>query len=507
MISARRVLLIGLDAYDPDLLQRWAADGALPTFRRLLACSLFGPTTTPTGLFVGAVWPSFATGVSPARHGRYCYRQLAAGTYRDVFVHPDAVIGDPFWVPFSRAGRRVVTVDIPKIAPARGCDARQVIDWESHDRDFAPPVSHPKGLIREITRSFGYDPVGDCDRHGHSAEEFGELVGRLVRRAEAKTALAEHLIAARDWDLLAVVFAESHCVGHQCWHIHDPSHPRHDGALAAAVGDPVRTVYAALDAAVGRLLAAAGEDTTVIVLASHGMGPHYDASFLLDEILARLDGAEPLADRGGESLAPLRRLWRSLPEPAARILRPLRRTLGARLESRRVVRQRRGRTFFAVPNNDAWGAVRLNVCGREPLGRVAPGAELDAVCERLERDLRELMNVATGEPLVRDVVRADRLFSGPAAGGLPDLLIEWNRSAPISVVSSPGIGTVRGEYRGIRTGDHHGDGMFFATCPDLPAGRHGRPVSVMDFAPTLARLLGIDGVAFEGTPIEGLSRP
>jgi predicted AlkP superfamily phosphohydrolase/phosphomutase len=497
--------MVGLDAYDPWLLQRWAADGTLPTFRRLLAGSLCGPTTSPTGLFVGAVWPSFATGVSPARHGRYCYRQLAAGTYRDVMVHPDSVIGDPFWVPFSRAGRRVVTIDIPKIPPARGCDARQVVDWASHDRDFDPAVSHPAGLIREIQRRFGRDPVGTCDRHGLSAAAFGGLVSGLVRRCESKGALVEHLIEADDWDLLAVVFAESHCVGHQCWHLHDPSHPRHDAAIAAAIGDPLRTVYAALDTAVGRLLAAAGEDTTVIVLASHGMGPHYDASFLLDEILARLDpGAGAAAGHDGGPLAALRRAWRLLPEPAARLLRPLRRTLGVRVESRRTARRRRGRSFFAVPNNDAWGAVRVNLRGREAHGRIAPGAELDAVSERLESELREIVNVTTGEALVRDVVRADRLFSGPRIGDLPDLLIEWNRSAPISAVSSGRIGTVRGEYHGIRTGDHHGDGMFFATGAGVAAGRSSRAVSVMDFAPTLARLLGVAGVTFEGEPIEGL---
>ena len=49
-------------------------------------------------------------------------------------------------------------------------------------------------------------------------------------------------------------------------------------------------MYEGLDRAVGRLLALAGPDTTVLVLLSHGMNAHYDATFLLDEALRRIEG-------------------------------------------------------------------------------------------------------------------------------------------------------------------------------------------------------------------------
>src|SRR4030095_8625233 len=83
------------------------------------------------------------------------------------------------------------------------------------------------------------------------------------------------------------------CVGHQCWHFHDPAHPRHDSHAAAVVGDPVRDVYVAIDAALGRVLDAIDEQTTVILYTGHGMGPKYDAQFFLDDILLRLGHAAP----------------------------------------------------------------------------------------------------------------------------------------------------------------------------------------------------------------------
>jgi hypothetical protein len=68
-----QALFIGLDAADKDLLLEWAHAGHLPHIRALLGRAAWGVTRNPLGLFVGAVWPSFYTGVSPARHGRYCY--------------------------------------------------------------------------------------------------------------------------------------------------------------------------------------------------------------------------------------------------------------------------------------------------------------------------------------------------------------------------------------------------------------------------------------------------
>jgi predicted AlkP superfamily phosphohydrolase/phosphomutase len=66
---ATRILLLEIDAGDRKLMLDWAAAGILPNLRSLLAKGLVGQTTTPPGLYVGATWPSFFTGVSPARHG------------------------------------------------------------------------------------------------------------------------------------------------------------------------------------------------------------------------------------------------------------------------------------------------------------------------------------------------------------------------------------------------------------------------------------------------------
>ncbi len=74
--------------------------------------------------------------------------------------------------------------------------------------------------------------------------------------------------------------------------------------------------------------------------------------------------------------------------------------------------------------------------------------------EELRRDLLEVVNLDTGKPIAKGVLRADKLFHGRYLDDLPDILVIWARDAPVSAVDSPKVGTVRGEYPGNRTGDH-----------------------------------------------------
>jgi len=486
--ASPKVLFLALDAMDHDLIMQWASAGILPTFRSLTERGACGVTRNPPGLYVGATWPSFFTGVSAARHGRYCYEQLVTGTYDTPRFLTTDLKRHPFWSALSAAGRRVAIFDVPKSPLARDLNGIQLMDWGTHDPDpGAPFQTWPSSLATTLTDRFGSDPVGDCNEIKRTAAGIEAFCGNLKSRIRTKTTMCKELLSQEAWDLLMAVFAESHCVGHQCWALHDDTHPSHDPALAEAVGDPIKEVYVALDAAVAELLGTTGQDTTVFVLASHGMGPHYDATFMLDEILERLD-PEPQTwtRRAGVTY---RRVWRVLRQRIPGRPRP---------QMRSPVDHQR---CFAVPNNSVHGGIRINLVGREPRGRVRRGEECDALFVELRRELLELVNLDTGQPVVRNLVRAADLYAGERLDDLPDFFVEWNREARISRVSSPRIGTIAKEFRGVRSGDHKPEGFFWVQGPGIPAGRRIAPVSVMDFAPTVAALLGVSLTAVDGEPI------
>ncbi|MDH3196801.1 MAG: alkaline phosphatase family protein, partial [Candidatus Krumholzibacteria bacterium] len=256
----RRVLFIALDAADKDTLLGWAEDGTLPSFARLLQTAACGITESPPGLFVGAVWPSFWTSMSPAVHARYCYEQLRPGTYEDVRIHPTDTKAPPFWKAIGEVGRRVVVVDVPKTHPTEGLNGIHVVDWGTHDADYPHTTTWPPELARELDARHGADAIGNCNAFNTSAELLAELRSRLLERIARKADLVLGLMDRERFDCMIASFSDAHCICHQCWHLHDSASADYDPVAAAALGDPVRDVFVALDAAVGRILERAGAE-------------------------------------------------------------------------------------------------------------------------------------------------------------------------------------------------------------------------------------------------------
>ncbi len=500
-----RVLVIGLDSVDEAIVLRMSAAGRLPTLARLLAEGAHAETINPIGFYVGALWSSFSTATSPARHGRHSPRQLVPGTYDARPLTPHEIRRPPFWLALADAGKRSAIVDVPHSRCLERAGGWQVVEWGSHDPalDFG---TWPADLADTIVTRFGRHPIHpdvahDCDVRRTTPADWAAFRAALLEGVARKADLNAFVLGANAWDLMVTVFCEGHCANHHAWHLHDPSHPRHDAAVAAAVGDVLEAVYEALDAAVARLLADAGDDTTVFVLASHGAGPHYDGSYLLDRVLRRLERARLPAHRrlARDAFA---WAWDRLPVHRQMHHPRFRDRLWRGYEALPPLNPAT-RRWFKIDNNEPYGAVRINLAGREPHGIVAP-TELDACIADLRRELLALVHVETGRPAVRQVLRTADLYRGENLDMLPDLLVEWERSVPVRGVASPTIGTLTATYADVRTGDHRDPGLLMARGPDIAPGRLA-PVPLVDLAPTIAARLGVTLPDVDGTPVAALA--
>lgn len=481
---------------------KFAAAGAMPNVAKLLASAPHTVVKNPVGFVVGGIWPSFRTGRWPGRHGRHCYVQLEVGTYDFVPVAPADIDGTHFWVDVAAADKRILAMDMPFSVAVPEAGGVQILDWGSHDRRVAyATVPEPEGAA--ILEAHGEHPVKPkCDDFAR-AERWEELRDGLVRGAATHADILLDEVARGDFDLIATVFGESHCAGHQLWKIHDTAYVDHDAQLRAELGDAFVDVYSALDAQLGRLLDAL-PDALVYLHMSHGMGAHHDGDHLLAEILRRLD--DPGARTGVRE-----RLGR-LAHRAKGLVRPLvphryRRAAYQRRRSGvadRIVEDRRTRRFFHHPNNTMYSGIRINLEGREPEGKVSR-AELDDTVSWLRAELESLVDPATGRELVTAVLRVSDLYDGPHLDELPDLVVDWNRDAPISKASSPTIGTVTGRYASTRSGDHRLDGHLFVTGPGSEGIDLGESVDLVDIAPTIAGHFGVTLDDIDGRPIPGLA--
>ena len=267
-----KIIFLGVCAANRDLLIEWANMGLLPNYKTAMQRGLTGFIESIPGFYVGTTWSSFATCVSPGRHGRHYIEQLEPGSYRlERNPKGEEILREPFWADLSRAGRTVAILDVPHTKAYEGLNGIQVVEWGAHDGDYARTVTYPPELGAEIEDRFGANPAPrSCDGK-KTAEEFADFRDRLVASAALRADLTKHFLTRSDWDLFAQVWTESHCAGHQCWHLHDKSHPLYDPDVAEFVGDPIKDVYVAIDKAIGEVLEAVDDETIVLLYTGHGM--------------------------------------------------------------------------------------------------------------------------------------------------------------------------------------------------------------------------------------------
>jgi predicted AlkP superfamily phosphohydrolase/phosphomutase len=165
-----------------------------------------------------------------------------------------------------------------------------------------------------------------------------------------------------------------------------------------------------------------------------------------------------------------------------------------RLYRNRVLSGRATRKCFALPYDEHCGAIRLNIKGREKHGKLAPGTETKSFCQWLSEELKAITIENTGEPLVKEVVMADSIFSGDRLQDLPDLFVIWNRDRPFTwrplLVKSPAIGSVEIKPT-YRTGDHTAEAMLILAGKGVHADENFADISLEDIAPTLCSMSGV----------------
>ncbi|HSM60987.1 MAG TPA: alkaline phosphatase family protein [Longimicrobiales bacterium] len=528
MPTSKRLAVLALDAAAPGLLSRWTQDGTMPHLASLTRTGLVAQTRSVEGLFVGATWPSFYTGLDPSHHGVYWLDRILPGTYRRQRCTADDLGRHPaLWEVLSARGRRVLVLDVPLARRSPDLHGVQIVEWGVHDAAFGFRTT-PASLRSRLLRDPGPHPVpSSCDAPRRSTADYRDFADRLARGAAARARLTCDLAARRPWDFLIQVFSECHCAGHQLWHFHDPDHPGWDASAVAEAGDLVRDVYRAVDEAIGRILELVDEDTAVVVTTLHGMAHACGASILLDTVLERLGAVDPPADAlPGHPAAPgprtlLGGLYGLLPAAVRGPLYALRQRANQELLGRGTpleIDPGRTRAFHVgLGLGSPVSGIRLNLRGREPAGLLEPGPEADRFTAELVRGLRALVDADTGVPVVEEVRRTADLFDGPRVAELPDLLVSWNPdhrlgsrvlgsgAGAIRRITSPRTGTLEAVNTYCRSGEHRIEGMLVARGPGITAGRLGRVVSTLDLAPTFAAMLGCSmPPPAEGRPVREL---
>jgi len=80
----KRFIVCGFDGQDPQLTDRFMAEGKLPNFEKLAKMGCYKPLKTTFPALSPVAWSSFATGTRPARHNIYDFLDRDRRTYLPV---------------------------------------------------------------------------------------------------------------------------------------------------------------------------------------------------------------------------------------------------------------------------------------------------------------------------------------------------------------------------------------------------------------------------------------
>jgi predicted AlkP superfamily phosphohydrolase/phosphomutase len=305
--------------------------------------------------------------------------------------------------------------------------------------------TYPAELEREIGE-YPLDLFGESLQPGQEDGLLRHYRKTLERHAE----VARTLLQTKRCDLFWVVFTGTDKVQHFYWRFGDPDHPDRDPVLTERFGSAIEDFWERVDRAVGELVAAAGPGTDVIVMSDHGFGGIYRelrlSRWLANEGFVHVDPGAPAAQAA----------------PRAEAIAP-----GA----------------FA-------GLLRVNREGRD-FGGIVPEGEAAGVVRRLRERLGALVDPATGEPFVERVLTREEIYRGPYAANGPDVVF-LERPGTFVGRGSPGAAELFGQPSYTFSAFHRPEGILVAAGPHFPRRTERRRYSILDVAPTIYWLFGVE---------------
>jgi predicted AlkP superfamily phosphohydrolase/phosphomutase len=498
MESQQKVLIIGLDGATWTVLTPWIEDGSLPNLARLRASGCWGELYSTIPPLTAPAWSTFLSGKNPGKHGVFHF--VALDDDPDVSVDAKAEIVDGrsikssiLWDIAAHHGRKIGAINVPMSYPPRPVNGFMVTCLLTPPN--APVFTYPPELSQELPnyvidldrfineKPFARD--GDKPRVKRTVKPSLQLMQEFREMEEERGCATLRLMRTEPWDVLMVVFTATDRMGHYLW----PYHRKQDldgSQESKELHEAIYQFYIRLDEMIGELVEQAGPEASVVVMSDHGMGPIFSKNTHWNNWLFRKGF---LSIQKSTSRTPDGVLLRlGIPrDKIGRLVRSIPMLSGSKVVQKAKTAQTAaidyvGSKAYYVRIFDPVGGIRIN----------AAGAERERLRDELIAAIKEVVDPATGKPIVRWALRREECYSGPYADSMPDIILvmhhEYGSSDRLSnysaiVTDRPTIGD---------PGGHHIEGIFIASGPEIAAQEKPLPnLKIEDVTPTVLHLMGL----------------
>jgi len=502
-----KLMVIGIDSLDPELLRRFAPH--LPNFVGLrqgspdieLRC-IFPPDSIPA-------WVSIHTGLNPAQHGLIHVFDVFETQWQDILsIDPSVFRGRTFWDYASQAGKRVLVL-FPFVAfppwEVNGLMVGRAMADRRRDGGSAWQTERElKACPPEARQQYGLPPFLKEVSGKHPGKN--NLAARTLEAHEEireKAKLGLELSASTDWDLFFIFFGSLDVVQHSLWRYMDEADPTYPGPNP--LQNLIRETYKLFDHVVGQLIDQ-HPDATVVVLSDHGHGMRPTKTVNINELLRQMG----LLEAKGHRLNPLPRAMEGLKRTVldfvhqreldywllalgrAPVVSSASKGLYMSTASIDMNRTVAYLSSFAGAKSYSHGGIEIK---RENLN----GVGYEELRDTLIEELAKIEEPDTGEKLMDWICRREELYAGPYISHFPDIVFELKGGYGVYWgIHTSLIGTAY--EHNLASGGHKKDAVFLISGTDREPVR--QKMSLMDLAPTILDLLRIKNDSdFDGKSI------
>jgi tetratricopeptide (TPR) repeat protein len=291
----RKVIFIGVDGGDWEIIKPLIAEGRLPNFKRILEEGSAGPLRSIEPLLSPLVWTSIATGRLPEDHGILNFTVVDPKTGKKVPITRLYRKTDAVWNFLGDYGRKVDIVGWLASHPAEDINGVMVTDRVGYlayadageGEGLAPGSVSPVSRAEEIagfvvkSRNVAYEEfrgVLDIDRTEFEKNKIlpfdpkNPVNNLIMLYASVRTydSIAKHLLASDRPDLLGVYFEWCDAVGHLFMAYASPRLDWVDAKDYEKFKNVMIETYVLQDRIIGDYMAKCGNETVIVIASDHG---------------------------------------------------------------------------------------------------------------------------------------------------------------------------------------------------------------------------------------------
>lgn len=473
--SADRLLIIGWDGADWEILDDLIQRGLLPNVAALLQEGVRADLMSTVPSHSWAAWSSFLTGVNPGRHGVFDFveRHPQDPTKR-IPVSSTSIRAATFLDYLSEGGQDLRIGNVPVTFPPQPLRGRMISGVAiPRGTSFVWPPEWAEELERRAPFPLnGMEPKQFRDRPQ-------DLVQEAYRFVTERSASFELLLEG-DWRVAVCVYVATDRLQHPFGAYVLPSHPDFARLCETPLARQIRDVYALLDDQIARLRSIAGPDVTVVLMSDHGFRA-VSRETTLAKLLQDLGYWYPARSRSIVSKLRRSRLIKEF--SGTRLGDKTKRTL----RTPSTVNWHRTQVYQSATG----GGLSVNLHGREPNG-IVERRDFERVLSQVEEALLNYTDPETGAKPVGSVQRREELYEGPFLSIAPDLVVTPNDQWSFA----KGTGW---------TGEHRRKGVLAAAGARVsPKGDLG-PKRIEDVAATALAFCGISKKDMDGEAVDEIA--